>query len=140
MKLQCEDLDLKRGLMRVWRTKRKQHVQETLAIGKELRDHLKEYLEWLPDNQGPVLRGKRGPLTVRGLQQLFKTAAKNAGLPAEFSIHSCRHSLAVQQLKKTNNLRMVQKQLGHTSPVTTANMYADIAFEDMQESLNGLWE
>jgi len=30
------------------------------------------------------------------------------------------------------------EQLGHASPATTANMYADITFEDMQNGLNGL--
>ena len=37
-------------------------------------------------------------------------------------------------------LRQVQKQLGHSSPATTANMYADISFEDMQDGLNGLYQ
>ena len=43
-------------------------------------------------------------------------------------------------LRKTGNLRQVQKQLGHASPATTANMYADITFEDMQNELNGLYQ
>jgi integrase/recombinase XerC/integrase/recombinase XerD len=60
-------------------------------------------------------------------------------LPKELAIHSARHSIAVHLLKKTGNLRQVQKQLGHASPATTANMYADISFEDMQEGLNGLY-
>ena len=56
------------------------------------------------------------------------------------SIHSARHSLAVHLLKKTSNLRHVQKQLGHASPATTANMYADISFEDMQNGVAGLYD
>ena len=55
------------------------------------------------------------------------------------SIHSARHTLAVHLLKKKGNLRMVQKQLGHASPTTTAAMYADVSFEDMQEGPNGLY-
>ena len=35
---------------------------------------------------------------------------------------------------------MVQKQLGHASPVTTADMYADMSFEDIQANLNGLYD
>jgi len=34
----------------------------------------------------------------------------------------------------------VQKQLGHASPATTANMYADISFEDMQNGVTGLYQ
>jgi hypothetical protein len=33
-----------------------------------------------------------------------------------------------------------QKQLDHASPATTANMYADISFEDMQNGVNGLYQ
>jgi len=33
-----------------------------------------------------------------------------------------------------------QHQLAHASPATTANMYADISFEDMQNGLNGLYQ
>jgi len=84
--------------------------------------------------------GKRGALTTQGLQQIWKASIKRAGLPKELSIHSARHTLAVHLLKKTSNLRQVQKQLGHSSPATTANMYADISFEDMQHPLNDLYE
>ena len=42
-------------------------------------------------------------------------------------------------LRKTKNLRHVQKQLGHASPATTANMYADVSFEDMQDGVAGLY-
>ena len=66
--------------------------------------------------------------------------AARAGLRSDLSIHGCRHTLAVKALKKTGNLRFVQKLLGHASPTTTANMYADISFADMQEGLNGRYE
>ena len=84
--------------------------------------------------------GKRGSLTVSGLERIWKAAVRRAGLPEELSIHSARHTIAVILLKKTGNLRFVQKQLGHASPATTANMYADISFEDMQDGLNGLYK
>ena len=34
----------------------------------------------------------------------------------------------------------VQEQLGRSLPTTTANMYADISFENTQDGLNGLYE
>ena len=43
-------------------------------------------------------------------------------------------------LRRSGNLRIVQKQLGHSSPITTANMYADVPFEEMLRRLNGLYE
>ncbi len=60
-------------------------------------------------------------------------------MPKALAIHSARHTVAVHLLRKTSNLRMVQKQLGHASSATTANWYADVRFEDMQEGLAGLY-
>jgi integrase len=138
--LRIEGINLKRGSMKVVRLKRKKKSTETLAIGKDLIKHLQEYLEWTQRTKGPLFVGQRGPLTYRGLQQMWKAAVKRAGLPGELSIHSARHTLAVALLKKTSNLRQVQKQLGHASPATTANMYADISFEDMQNGVTGLYD
>lgn len=138
--LKIKDVDLKRGAISVIRRKRKRRFKETMAIGKELIQHLKEYIAWTGRKSGVLFIGKQGELTAQGLQRIWKAAVKRAGLPAELSIHSARHTIAVHLLKKTGNLRQVQKQLGHASPATTANMYADISFEDMQNGLNGLYE
>ena len=153
-KLAVEDIDLKRGSLAVCRSKKRKPVRETLAVGKELVDHLKVYLAWrscriadmdgafrkgLADTKGVLFIGCRGPLTAQGLQRVWKAAIKRAGLPAELSIHSARHTLAVHLLKRTGNLRQVQKQLGHSSPTITAAMYADVTFEDMQDGLSGLY-
>jgi len=136
--LTVKDVDLKRGAISVVRRKRKKKVRETLAISRELTEHLKDYIGGR--KKGKLFVGKRGPLTAQGLQRIWKAAIKKAGLPKELSIHCARHTIAVALLKKTGNLRQVQKQLGHSSPATTANMYADVSFEDMQEGLNGLYE
>jgi site-specific recombinase XerD len=116
-----------------------------MALSRELADHLRQFIEWKAmidqptDAEEPLFVGERGPLTAQGLQLIWKRAIERAGLPKELSIHSARHTIAVALLKKTGNLRLVQKQLGHTDPAVTANLYADVAFEDMQESLNGLY-
>jgi integrase len=138
--MKIEHINFKRGSIKVKRLKRKKKVIETIAIGKDLLQHLQEYLEWAGRSKGPLFVGQRGPMTYRGLQQMWKAAIKHAGLPEELSVHSARHTLATHLLKKTGNLRQVQKQLGHASPATTANMYADIAFEDMQDGVNGLYD
>ena len=154
-KVNVEDIDLKRGLVTVSRAKKRRRVKpEPLALGKDLADHLKAYLAWragriadLPESmraglvatKGALFIGCRGPLTAQGLQRVWKAAVKRAGLPKELSIHSARHTLAVHLLRKTGNLRQVQKQLGHSSPTITAAMYADVTFEDMQDGLSGLY-
>ena len=138
--LKIEDIDFKRGAIKVVRKKRRKKSTETLAIGKEILQHLKKYIEWTGRTKGKLFVGQRGPLSPQGLQQAWKAAIKRAGLPKELSIHSARHTIAVHLLKKTGNLRFVQKQLGHASPAITANMYADISFEDMQNGVTGLYD
>jgi integrase len=135
--IRVKDIDFKRGLVTVKRGKRKKEVVDSLAISPELIKHLKEFLQ--SRTTGKLFVGERGDLTRWGLQQIWKSAVKRAGLPRELSIHSARHTMAVHLLKKTGNLRQVQKQLGHASPATTANMYADISFEDMQDGVTGLY-
>lgn len=138
--LNISDIDFKRGSLKVTRNKKMKKLSESLAIDTHLIKHLKEYLEWLDQTKGHLFEGSRGPLTAQGLQRIWKRSIELAGLPKELSIHSARHTIAVHLLKKTGNLRQVQKQLGHSSPATTANMYADISFEDMQGALNGLYQ
>lgn len=145
-RLRCGDVDFKRGCMKVTRSKKRKSKVETLAVGTDLLDHLREFIAWkeavgqATGKADPLFVGKRGALTVLGLQRIWKRAVEEAGLPAELSIHSARHTIAVTLLRKTGNLRLVQKQLGHTSPTITANMYADVAFEDMQEAVSDLYE
>jgi integrase len=145
-RLKVGDFDPRRLALKVWRHKRRRQVHETTAISRDLGRHLKAFIRWLHDTgrgtapEGPLFVGKRGGLTARGLQQIWKGAVKRAGLPAEISIHAARHTLAVHLLKKTGNLRMVQKALGHTNPTITANLYANISFEDMQSGVDGLYQ
>ena len=138
--LQISDVDLKRGCLSVIRLKRKKKAREPLALGKDIAQHLKDYIDWTGRKKGPLFLGGRGSLSAQGLQRIWKKSIELAGLPKELSIHSARHTIAVHLLKKTGDLRQVQKQLGHASPATTANMYADISFEDMQNGVTGLYQ
>ena len=146
VRLKVGDFDPRHQSLRVWRHKRRKQGQETMAVGKSLSKHLRDFIAWKrsagqgTDKDDPLFVGKRGPLTKRGLQQVWTMAIAKAGLPAELSIHCARHTMAVHLLRKSGNLRMVQKQLGHGSPSTTANMYADISFEDMRAGVDGLFD
>ena len=102
-----------------------------IIIGKGLKKRLKSFLaskrKWgenLTDDAHLLLSQRNGPYTTRGLQMTFKRVAKKAGLPSFFSIHCLRHTLAVNLLRATKNLRLCQKALRHSS-VATTTVYAD---------------
>ncbi|MHC4520092.1 MAG: tyrosine-type recombinase/integrase, partial [Planctomycetota bacterium] len=78
--LAVEDVDLKRGCLKVVRVKKRKKAngKETLAIGKDLVDHLRQFLVWrsarigsldrqyrkgLAATKGPLFVGCRGPLS-----------------------------------------------------------------------------
>jgi integrase len=136
--LKVEDIDYKRKAIKVVRLKKKKKTTETLGVSDDLIAHLKDYLDGR--ETGALFIGKRGELQKGGLQVIWKQAIKRAGLPKELSIHCARHTMGFHLLKKTKNLRQVQKQLGHSSPAVTANIYADVSFDDMREGVNGLYQ
>ena len=79
------------------------------------------------------------PFSIRTLQYAFKVSIKEAGLPSYYSIHACRHSYGTYLYKKTKDLRLVQKQLGHSS-ITTTTVYADVTVEETLDAVNGLYK
>jgi len=146
--IKAEDFDYDRGFVFVTRAKKRQAKKdkkkdskpterEPLAIDRAVLAHIKDCLGGRAE--GPLFIGSRGPLTAQGLQRLWLSAIDRAKLP-HYSIHAARHSIAMQLLENTNNLRLVQKQLGHLSPITTANLYVDIRFEKMQQAVSDLYE
>ena len=73
-----------------------------------------------------------------GIQQVFKKWAKKSGISSHYSIHSLRHTYATNLYKASGyNLRLVQKQLGHSSPSIT-QVYADVMNSDVEEALKNL--
>jgi len=55
-------------------------------------------------------------MSTRAIQKAFKRTAARAGLSSHFSIHCLRHTYACHLYKAGDyNLRLVQKQLGHSS-------------------------
>ncbi len=77
-------------------------------------------------------------MTRFGIGTVFKTIAKAAGIDSHHSIHSCRHTYATNLYKASGyNLRMVQKQLGHSS-ITTTSVYSDVINKDLDQALENM--
>ena len=78
-------------------------------------------------------------MTTRAIQKAFKRCAKQAGLPGHYSIHCLRHTYACLLLQASNwNIRLVQKQLGH-SKITTTQVYADVMLPEIKRALDKLY-
>ena len=60
------------------------------------------------------------PMSRTTLQRAFRLALEASGIKKEAHIHSLRHSYATNMLEQGENLRQLQVNLGHSSPVITA--------------------
>lgn len=63
-------------------------------------------------------RGDRRPLTKTVIRQQLGAVLKD--LMGKFRVHDLRHTAARRTLRKTKNLRAVQRVLGHSDVTTTA--------------------
>jgi integrase len=139
--LRPKDFDFDLSAVYVVRVKKREKPSpELLPLSPEVSEHVLQYIsEFKCHPDLPIWVGQRGRWTKRGLQQSWKACCKKAGLSPRISIHAARHTMAVKLLRESKSLRMVQKQLGHSSPETTAKMYADVTFEDQQAALANLF-
>ena len=59
------------------------------------------------------------PMSCSTLQGAFRLALAASGIKKRAHIHTLRHSYATHLLEQGENLRQIQVNLGHKSPVTT---------------------
>lgn len=144
--LKCGDLDLDARIPCLLVRKGKGGKKRRVFFNDNFRKRCKEYLAWKQgigestEADQPLLLSTRtgGHLTTRAIQKAFKRNAKKTNLPSHYSIHCLRHTYACLLLKASNwNLRLVQKQLGH-SKITTTQVYADVMLPEIRKALNRL--
>ena len=78
------------------------------------------------------LNARGGALTRQGAWTILRSAAERAGLTAEVSPHTLRHSFATHLLDGGADVRVVQELLGHAS-VTTTQVYTLVTVERLRE-------
>jgi len=137
--LKVEDLYLKRGQGAIHVKNGKGGKERVVDIGANLKKQILEFLKYRTMNSPYLFPSERGEkMTRSGIQQVFKKWANNAGISSHYSIHSLRHTYATNLYKASGyNLRLVQKQLGHSSPSIT-QVYADVMNSDVEEALKNL--
>lgn len=84
------------------------------------------------DTGALFLNARGGRLSRQSAWQILKTAAERAGITAEVSPHTLRHSFATHLLAGGADVRTVQELLGHAS-VTTTQIYTMVTIDSLRE-------
>lgn len=96
------------------------HGPRTIPIPERLRALLLEGRRRCPPQSPLFVGGRAGkPLTVRTMERIVRTAARDAGIDKCVSAMILRHSQAVHALEARENIRAIQIRLGHRSVKTT---------------------
>ena len=78
-------------------------------------------------------KGERYPFSRSGWRKDWRVALAAAGIE-DFRFHDLRHTDATRTLRKTGNLKLVQKKLGHASIASTAR-YAHVTTADVHAAM-----
>jgi site-specific recombinase XerD len=110
-------------------------------INSQLRGILKKYLKHRrkqpSESDALFLSNRLTRITSRQVSFRLKTWLNKADITKVISPHSLRHTFATELLQKTQNLRIVQKALGHEYLETT-RIYTHILDDEMEDALEML--
>jgi site-specific recombinase XerD len=124
---------------RVLRINNKGGDERSVYLTSRVRRSLKSYIERInqrPD--GPLFPSRNGgPLGRRQVQLRFHNWLKKAGIKRRLTVHSLRHTFAMNLYRTTGDLRLVQAALGHRH-ISTTEIYARVEDRALQRALEKL--
>lgn len=118
----------------------KSRKERVVPVGSYARAALSAYLVRArpglaargPGTPALFLNARGGRLSRQSAWTILRTTAERAGIDAEVSPHSLRHSFATHLLDGGADVRVVQELLGHAS-VTTTQIYTLVTVDHLRE-------
>lgn len=133
--LKVEDVNLKMGFI-VCKDKKKERL---IPFGNKAKNALFKYLQnardiMMKENDSDILfvNCSGQPMSRQGFWKLIKFYTKKAGIDAEITPHTLRHSFAAHLVENGADLRSVQEMLGH-SDISTTQIYANLNHNHIRE-------
>lgn len=133
--LKVSDVNLSMGFIIC----RDAHKERIIPFGTEAKNALFRYIgpvrdSMIEDKASDILfancSGK--PMSRQGFWKLIKYYAKKAGITADITPHTLRHSFAAHLVENGADLRSVQEMLGH-SDISTTQIYANMNHNRIRE-------
>lgn len=136
--LKLDELHLELGFIQ---TIGKGNKERIVPLGEEAQYWLDRYLNevrylmqkpGIQDYNAVYLSRRGGPFTRQGIWKNLKKYVELAGIQANVTPHTLRHSFATHLLENGADLRMVQELLGH-SDISTTQIYTHISNYRLRE-------
>jgi len=136
--LDVDDVDLEHGSVLLTG---KGYKQRIVPLGSFAREALQTYLArgrphlTAATGSGPAmfLNARGGRLSRQSAWTVLTKVARRAGVDADVSPHTLRHSFATHLLDGGADVRVVQELLGHAS-VTTTQIYTLVTIDKLRET------
>jgi len=108
----------------------------TVFFGEKTAIALQQWLNVRPiTKEDEVFVQKTGcPLTTAGIYQIFKCAARDAGVEKNWSPHQWRHAFARNFLRNGGDIGVLSQILGHSSIHVTLLHYGSLVNKDLQRA------
>jgi integrase/recombinase XerD len=131
VRLKVNEIDSKRMSIRVTAgkgAKDRYTLLSTIAL-EVLREYFRLFKpkDWLFPGEE-----RNDHLAERSAQEVFKNAAKKAGITKPATFHTLRHSFATHLLEDGTDIRYIQELLGHGS-IETTERYTHVTERGMQK-------
>lgn len=133
--LRLSDVNLKMGYI-ICRDGNKERM---IPYGNQAKQAVAQYLQsarnaLLQDHATDILfvNCSGQPMSRQGFWKLIKSYARQAGIQAEITPHTLRHSFAAHLVENGADLRSVQEMLGH-SDISTTQIYAILSQNHLRE-------
>ena len=127
LRLEVRDIDAERRLLHIRAGKGNQDryvplpKRTLLLLREQWKSHRHPVLLFpAKGHNGLGARTATEPMCRSTLQRAFRLALEASGIKKAAHVHTLRHSYATHLLEAGENLRQIQVNLGHKSPVATA--------------------
>jgi site-specific recombinase XerD len=134
--LKVDDIDWQSGRLTV--VQGKGGRDRVLWLADEDLELLSSWLAKRPAPSSYLFTTREGGrISDRYVRKFVKSYARKKKISKDVHPHALRHTFATDLLRKTGNIRMVQKALGHASLATTM-LYTHVFDQELEAALKGL--
>lgn len=134
--LEARDVDFNSGKIKV--RQGKGDKDRVLWTGERTLAWLQAWIDVRPPGKGPLFTTLEGArLQSRYVRAMVKRYATKAGIDKDVHPHTLRHTFGTDLFRKTKDIRLVQKMLGHAD-LSSTMIYTHIIDDDAEVAMKAL--